>query len=145
MTSEEVTVKNIQQFGWTVINVFGDEELNPYSYTIGLTKTFNHPEIVISGLDGEKACKILNLIGDNIKKGKIYANSKIQYDDILEKYNCEFKVINSQLYESLFGRAEWFYQKEIFDVFQCIYPDNLNRLPEHEDYTMTIQDLLFKF
>lgn len=144
MTSEEITVKNIQQYGWTVINVFEEDELHQYSYTIGLNKTFNHPEIVISGLKGEVASKLLNSIGNNIKNGNNYSAPKIRYNDIINDYGCEFKIINSQQYKSLFGRAEWFYQKEIYDVFQCIYPDNQNNMPWDEGYAMTIQDLMYR-
>ena len=40
MTTQETTLSNIQKYGWTIINVFGDDEIQQYSYTIGLYKNY---------------------------------------------------------------------------------------------------------
>lgn len=145
MTSEEITVTNIQKFGWTNINVFGDEELQQYSYTIGLYKNYGHPEVAISGIKGEIASQFLNIIGENIKNGRIYLTKGQQYDDIANDYNCEFKEINSRMNGYFFGRADWFYGNTLYTALQCVYPDKLGRMPWHEGYSMTVQDLMYRF
>ena len=53
MKSEEKINSDIKKFGWHVIHVLGNFEGQEYSYTIGLTETFGHPEIVISGLKSD--------------------------------------------------------------------------------------------
>ena len=83
MTTQETTLSKIQKYGWTIINVFRDDEIQQYSYTIGLFKNYGHPEITISGIKGEIASEILNIIGDNVKNGKKYLTKGEQYDDIV--------------------------------------------------------------
>jgi hypothetical protein len=144
MTSEEKLENNISQYGWTVINVLGDEDEKSYSYSVGFHKSFNHPEIVISGLDGEVASQIINSIGDAIKNGEVYKPS-IKYSGILSNFPCEFHAVNSQVYDYLFGKAQWLYKSEFYEVYQMLYPDKTGKFPWDEGYSMTIQDLLCKY
>lgn len=48
---------------WAVTGVFGDETGPPVAYTTGLTE-FGCPELLITGLDPELACRILNRAAD---------------------------------------------------------------------------------
>ncbi len=57
---------DVEKFGWHVLKIFSDTESAPsFAYTVGLEKTFDHPELVIFGLNDnlELMHKVLNSLG----------------------------------------------------------------------------------
>ena len=84
MTPEEVLadlVAVIKEHGWCVRHVAprrGDEGV-PFAYTIGLS-AMNHAEIVVTGLPQKVAHAFLNLIGEEVRSGRIFRPETIVYD-----------------------------------------------------------------
>jgi len=64
-------LSDIAMYGWNVTNVFASKnESGPeWSYSTGLYHSFQHPEIVVFGLEAENMQKIINNIGDAVKGG----------------------------------------------------------------------------
>ena len=60
----------IDRYGWFIQYV----EVNPvnkaWAYTIGLTAGFDHPELIVTGVDMETAGRTLNGIGEMIRAGE---------------------------------------------------------------------------
>ena len=63
---------DIEIFGWHVVKVLEDENGPGFGYSIGLFQTFSHPEILIVGLRLDLIHLLINNIGADIKKGKIF-------------------------------------------------------------------------
>src|SRR3546814_5333971 len=57
----------LQRFGWAVQGV---EASTPWTYTIGLTERFGHPELVLAGIDISLAMNILNALADRVAGGE---------------------------------------------------------------------------
>src|SRR3546814_18045840 len=57
----------VQRFGWAVQGV---EASTPWTYTIGLTERFGHPELVLAGIDISLAMNILNALADRVAGGE---------------------------------------------------------------------------
>src|SRR3546814_19040579 len=53
----------VERFGWAVQGV---EASTPWTYTIGLTERFGHPELVLVGIDISLAMNILNALADRV-------------------------------------------------------------------------------
>lgn len=141
MKPEEKIINDIQKYGWHTIHILEDERGEKYSYTIGLTDSFNHPEIAISGLNPDTCSQIFDGIVESIKQGFEYVIDQ-EYDDILEGCNCIFKLIDSSRYDDLFGRSIEYYKGKTFNVFQLFYPDKDNNFPWDNEYSLTIQEVL---
>jgi uncharacterized protein DUF4262 len=47
---ERIVLSNIAEFGWHCLNVIEDDGHPPWSYTIGLYETWNHPELIVIGI-----------------------------------------------------------------------------------------------
>jgi hypothetical protein len=138
-TRAELTA-NIQKHRWLVFSVAG--ETQPlYSYTVGLFKTFGHPEVVLSGLNIELAQNLLNDIGHAVAQG-VRREAEELYDDILSGYPCLFKAVPVTVYEQYFGRALVFYGETTFPVLQCLWPDALKRFPGDFGYDQSNQETL---
>ncbi|WP_158237927.1 DUF4262 domain-containing protein [Emticicia sp. TH156] len=141
MKPKEKIINDIQKYGWHVVHILDDDRGEKYSYTIGLTDSFKHPEIAISGLKPDICSLIFEGIVETIKDGFEYKVNK-EYDDILEGYNCIFRQISDNKYDNLFGKATEYYKEKAFNVYQLFYPDNENNFPWDNEYSLTIQELL---
>lgn len=142
MDTFERTIKDIIDFGYQTINVSDDLGL-PFSYTVGLFRTFNHPEIIISGLRSEIANQLLSDIALKLKKG-VHRQEDKTYDDLIDGFPCVFKKVQRYNYDEYLGRAIWLYQGYEFPVLQCIWPSKDNKFPWENGYNVTIQEELYK-
>lgn len=134
--------KQISRYRWMVFNIV-DKSLPPFSYTVGLQESFNHAEIIISGLEKEVAHTILNDIGNGIAKG-IQREENVLYNDILDDRPCYFKAVLPEMYEGYLGRAILYYRSSTFPVFQCVWPDQDSRFPSDKGYDISYQEILYK-
>ncbi|UII34895.1 DUF4262 domain-containing protein [Fulvivirga ulvae] len=141
MTSEEKIVSDIKSYGWHIINVFEGSESYQFSYTIGLYRTYNVPELVISGLPREISCPILSHIVEDIKNGK-RMSSNMKSVDYIEGYSCYFGLVDKSKYAEYFGKALWYYKGNNFPMLQCAWPNRDNLFPWEAEMVIN-QDILF--
>ena len=57
-------IEEIKHYGWTVILVEATYYLPSFTYTIGLWKTYNHPELISFGKKANILHSILNTSGE---------------------------------------------------------------------------------
>ena len=64
----------IDEYGWHVMSVAprvdSEEKREWFSYSTGLYMRFQHPEIIVCGLDSDQATYIINDIGEAVKAGR---------------------------------------------------------------------------
>ena len=82
-------LENINKYGLTVRYVFDNKENFQFSYSIGLYKTYQHPEIIMIGLRQELMHKIINNLAEDIKNGKKY-EPYTWSPDVLDGFECFF-------------------------------------------------------
>src|SRR4029077_10519779 len=120
----------IETHGWSVTDVFRREgETGPeWAFSTGLFHSYQHPEIVIFGLELDNMQKIVNNIGSEIKNGAKYESGN-EYHDIFARCACQFRPVDSAHYRDYLGAAIWFYNGEPFPVLQCFWPDHKGHYP----------------
>src|SRR5947209_3318154 len=126
--ADQQLLQDVQEVGWHVLLIPEDEEGPAFAFTVGLYHSFQHPEVLIMGLDPGIMHRILNIIGEDAKAGRHYEPEK-EYPDILEGYRCAFEEIDKGLYEEYLGYAIWFYRGSAFPALQCVWPDHEGRYP----------------
>jgi hypothetical protein len=133
-------IADIHKFGWHVLNVTDDNRGPRFSYSVGLFKTFGHPEIVIVGLKHELAHVLINNIGFDIKNGMKYQSGQF-YADILDDFQCLMIEVNKKYYREHVGYALWYYKGDNFPLLQCIYPTVNGIYPWEKEWPEDIRDL----
>jgi hypothetical protein len=133
-------LNDIKQYGWHVIKVMEDDKGPGFAYSIGLFKTYNHPEILIVGLNLDLAHTLINNIGEDIKNGKIFRADEF-YNDILERYKCLMISVSQENYPDYVGYGHWYYKNYDFPLLQCIYPTIKGIYPWENDWPENIKDL----
>lgn len=66
----------IARAGWAVTGV-EDDHLVPWAYTVGLVDGFNHPELIVVGMDWGWAGHTLNEIGERVRAGERFSPTSV--------------------------------------------------------------------
>ena len=132
------TQADVKEFGWHVILVPEDDQGPSFAYSVGLHKTFNHPEILVLGLEIKVMHQMINGIGDRVKEGTRFLSGQ-RYQDILSGYDCLFAEVEEKYYRDYFGQAAAFYRGHSFQVLQCLWPDKHGLFPADADFPESLR------
>ena len=131
MTPEERIISDVKEFGWHV-GLFEATENEPsFAYTIGLWKTFNHPDIIAFGLPIQTLHEVLNNTAEKVKEGQTIA-LEIDDFDILETLPVQFIDVDKNYIPEYFGYGQWFYDYGDFPAIQLVWPDRNGKFPWEE-------------
>ncbi|MBS2011485.1 MAG: DUF4262 domain-containing protein [Deltaproteobacteria bacterium] len=125
---------DIREYGWHAVgvaNVEGETDVGPpFSYTIGFEDTFDHPEVVIFGLNNDHQFMhyILSEIAKRIAKGERFEHGA-KKKNLLPGFVCPFARFPKSAYDAHLGQALVWHGSPSFRAVQCIWPDPKKRLP----------------
>ena len=125
--TDKELVADVDQHHWVVLKITPDRAPE-YAYSVGLAKSFGHPELVVVGLDDETMQELINDIGDAIESGRSFKDGDVS-PDFLEGYDVTFRGVPSHLHAAQFAWAERYYAEGDFTVLQVVYPDRNRRWP----------------
>jgi Domain of unknown function (DUF4262) len=127
---ERQVVHNIAEFGWHCVNIIEDDGHPPWSFTIGLYETWEHPELIIIGRSRATSHAMLKDLADHIE-----LNDPPDLTDpnghLLLGMRCHLLEVNPRYYSDYIGFALWFYRKRRFPLCQIIWPDRDGLYPWH--------------
>ncbi|MGH6679571.1 MAG: DUF4262 domain-containing protein [Bradyrhizobium sp.] len=126
--ADKVVIRNVRESGCHIVGIpNGDPE---FAFSIGLFLNYDHPEIIIIGLDGDDAAVIINDIRDRAAKGRKFSDGDI-CDDLLADHKVCFVEVPLEAYANYLGIAIWFYEKlsRPFPCLQMVWPDREGRFP----------------
>ena len=117
-----------------IVHAKSQDGLLTWSYTTSLYLSFNHPEILVAGLDPFLAQSMITQLLEQISQGRVFAEGS-STDSALHQLLCAFRqmpsVAAARLMPSLGGRS----------ALQLVYPDNRNRLPWQSDYNASWREV----
>jgi len=121
----------IETHGWAVMKIAAEADGPSFAYSIGLYRTFGHPEIIILGLGSDTAHKLINDVGDAVRQGVLVRAGETS-SAFLNDFACTFRRVPPHQYRAYLGRALWYYGDQSFPALQFIYPDRHGRWPWDE-------------
>jgi Domain of unknown function (DUF4262) len=121
---------DVAAHGWHHLHIHPERGRDPlWSFTVGLPATWQHPELVIFGLDMEVCQQLFEGIVDDVAGGRSFAAGD-EADDVLEGYPVRFVAVRPHWYSSFLGYAQWFHESDAgFPVLQLVWPDRDGRWP----------------
>jgi hypothetical protein len=134
-----VVQEHIDQYGWHVVHVLGDETGPQFSYSVGLYETFDHPEVIFIGLKHDLSHILINNIGETIREGGNYTHDNF-YADILDGFECKMIEVNERHFDEYVGVAQDHY-KSTFPLLQCIYPTVKGIYPWQDEWPTDLRTL----
>ena len=131
---EEKAIADIEKHGVHILNVFDPDGKNPkFNYSVGFWHSFQHPEILIYGLDGDVSTRIINGIADKCRNGDAFPSQGTVSSDYIQGFDVCFVDVPKTEYKEHFGWARWLYSGDSFPVLQLIYPDKNDNWPWNEN------------
>ncbi len=125
--------KSISKKGYFVALMEDEEDTPSYGYTIGLFENFDHPEIVVFGLDIETMMILLSDASERVKGGETFVIEQ-DYEDFLEGYKLCFVHANVDEYKGFFAYGVEYNLGHEFPMLQMIWPDQKHNYPWDEKF-----------
>lgn len=131
MNSPHATINgNVERFGWHCVSINDIDP--PFIYTVGLMKTFDHPEVIIFGLEPKAGHSILSVLVTNVRNGSRY-DSVGKHENVLDNFPIGIRPVDESNHESHLGYAMGFCREigrigELRAV-QLYWPDADGRFP----------------
>ena len=133
MSSSKIFKKvdeDIRNYGFHVLSVACSDSPD-FSYTVGFEQTLNHPEVIMSGLDRKLMHRLLNDIGELIRKGDSFSNGEFS-DKVVDGFSVKFISVKTIALAEYLSVAKAHYKGKEFRALQCVWPDK-NGLFQTED------------
>ncbi len=119
--------RSVAKHGWHAIAV--DDHEPPFLYTCGLITRSQHPELVIVGLEGEVAYRIVAAIVELIRNGtQLEAGSRVT---VLDGLVTEIRPVHASQHELYLGYAMAHARRHhtTLRALQVFWPDKDGRFP----------------
>jgi hypothetical protein len=119
---------DVAQYGWHAMGVLDTAAAPGWTYSIGLYRSYGHPEVVVCGL-GRDGFGVLADVVRQIRTGQRFAPGDTATDLLTDDRPCRFLRVDAPWYPVFFGRALDFYGGSEFPVLQCVWSDEHERYP----------------
>lgn len=119
---ERKALDDIEQYGCHILHVMEEGKSPPFSYTVGVQRTSNAPELMVIGLKQPIAHFVLNDYNRRVREGERFSDGQYA-SGFLEGFDCLFCEVDRANYREYLGWALWLYGGEEFDTFQFVYPN----------------------
>jgi hypothetical protein len=118
---DEKALADIERYGCHVIHVAGDDDLPPFSYSVGIQKSTGKPEVVAIGLKQPLAHFVVNAYNDRARNGEAFMPGR-PYSEFVEGFDVLVEKVDHAFYAEYFGWNLWLYAGPNFEVLQLVYP-----------------------
>ena len=122
-------IKDINTYGWHVVNVMPQGDDAGWAYSIGMFRTLEHPEILVFGLRDTSMHAIINHVGERVRKkarsSRTMWKMATRWTDIAA---CSSPFISSGTHGSS-GTVVGSTVDDEFPVLQLVWPDKETHYP----------------
>ncbi len=130
---EQKALDNIEKYGCHIFQVMEEEELPPFSYSIGLATTYEKPDLCVIGLKEPMAKFVINEYALMLRDGVDIGLGNM-YSGFLEGFVVCFERVAGKHYREYFGWSIWYYKERNFEMLQLIYPTTSGLYPWDAEY-----------
>jgi hypothetical protein len=125
---DEDIQKYVDESGWTALSI--SDAQPPFVYTIGFSKTYQHPEAIVFGLDPSTASRLLTDFVDGLRAGSRYDRPGVYTDEIFAS-PIGIRVVDESQHELYLGYAMGFCRRNRIDLkaVQVFWHDEAGRFP----------------
>lgn len=122
---------DIDAYGWHVVLVPPEDPAPGWGHTIGLFERFDHPELIVFGIDLEVLGPLLNHLGEAVSRGRRLEDGALE-EGLIENRPLAFHAVAPKWKSAFLGNAAWHYRQDDVPVLQCFWPDPGGRFPWEE-------------
>ena len=131
--AEKKIISDVAKYGFHVAIVPGDGYSPAFAYTIGLYKTYGHPELICFSLHQDLLHSVL-WSGKELLDKQPIPDQNLGYPDFIGNYDVRFLPVDKAWYKYYFGYGIWFNQGQGFPAMQVVWPDKQALFPWEEGF-----------
>lgn len=128
---EKKCLDDIEKYGCHILHIHAEEDLPPFSYSVGIEKSARQPEVIIVGLRKELAHSMINEYCERARAGERFQPGQ-RVSGFLEGFDCEVRQVDPRHYREYVGWDLWLYKGESFRLVQLVYPSTSGYWPWDE-------------
>lgn len=129
---EQKALDDIKKYGCHILHVMEDEKNPRFTYSIGIEKSTNQPDLIIYGLKNDIAQWMINEYKNRIKAGEVFEPFN-QYGGFLDGFDVVFIEVGKRHYKEHFGWGNWYNKGSNFKMLQLVFPSTSGVWPWDED------------
>ena len=119
---------DIERYGCHVIHVGAEDDLPPFSYSVGIQRSSAAPELVVIGLKQPISHFAINEYNRRVRAGERFHSGQTA-SGFLEGFDVLFLTVERQHYREYFGWNRWLYHGDDFEVLQLVWPSTKGAWP----------------
>ena len=138
--AEKKIVHNIEKYGCHITSVFDPDGEDPnFSYSTGISKTYNAPELIVIGLSTNLSQSIINTYANLLKEKREFEKGEF-YKGFLEGFEITFREVSEASKKEHMLSACWFHENK-FEALQLVYPTTKGVWPWDPEATKSFHSL----
>lgn len=133
ISPEERISADVARNGWSCLNIRDGRP--PFAYSVGLTFTFGHPELVVFGLREENP-GLLKVLVSHLRKGRRFS-AGTRHDDLLAGVPLFVQDVHPAWHPRFLGYAMGYCREQgrpgELEALQVFWPDKQGKFPHDGD------------
>jgi Domain of unknown function (DUF4262) len=115
-------LEDIEKFGCSVMHIAAEDDLPPFAFSVGITRSANAPEVIVIGLKEPMAHFVVNEYNRRVRGGEAVTPGQ-KYTGFVEGFEVLGIDVHASNYDEYLGYNLWLYQGPNFKVVQLVYPN----------------------
>jgi len=126
---------DIATYGWHSLHIFPDnEDQDRFTYTIGLSESYNGPEVAIFGLDRERSHELLGICAKLLSEDEKIKTGCLDDRFLKGGYKVIFREIIKEAFPEYLGTAVRYFGSQDFRAVVMFLPDAEGKFPWEAGY-----------
>jgi hypothetical protein len=114
---------DVAQAGYHVVSGASNGEEPAFAFSVGLFRTFDHPEVALFGLSTEALQAAVRRIGERIRAGERFDEDTV-HEGIVDGRAVAFRRIVPRHYGARLGHAVWYHGGARFPALQVLWTED---------------------
>jgi hypothetical protein len=133
-------IADVAQSGLHVVRGASTGAAPAFAFTIGLFRTFDHPEVAIFGLVPDALEAALRTVGERVRAGERFDEGDV-VDGVVDGRAVAFRRIVPRHYPPYLGYAVWYHGGARFPALQATWADREGHFPWERWFPRDLRDL----
>lgn len=131
-------IADVAQLGFHVAEG-ADEGGVPHAHSIGLFRSWDHPELAAFGLAPEVLRAALDRLGERVRGGERFEHGDVA-EEVLDGRAVTFRRIVPRHYAAFLPQAVWYHDGARFPALQVVWADGDGRFPWDRWFPRELRD-----
>ena len=124
--------------GFHVEAVPAREDDPAHAFTVGLFRSFDHPEVIVFGPAPMGLEEIVRTLGERVRDGDRFEEGEIA-TGLLPGRPVVFRRVAARHYPAWLAHAAWYHGGLRFPAVQCVWPDAAGNFPWDRWYPRSLR------